>query len=220
MSYCVKFKVVLCLYWVVCFCFMIVVCVFLWFGWVVSMLMLGLSGCITSTSSLHLTSIHHSTILLHLHTSLHTTSTQLHSFSTSLTHSLWSAIEEQYSVTLLFFSCAIETTWEGRAILTFIPSQAQQHLTLTFKSWCLCSTSGVPTVADSCFFFLSFWSSVCFYFLVVQDKPRVGFSLVVQEYQVVDFNLGGSRHTRSGVLGKWWRVEVELLDSEVVQDIT
>ena len=168
----------------------------------------------------HITSIYHSIILLHLHTSLHTTSTQLHSFSTSLTHSLWSAIEEQYSVTLLFFSCAIETTWEGRAILTFIPSQAQQHLTLTFKSWCLCSTSGVPTVADSCFFFLSFWSSVCFYFLVVQDKPRVGFSLVVQEYQVVDFNLGGSRHTRSGVLGKWRRVEVELLDSEVVQDIT
>ena len=50
-----------------------------------------------------ITSIYDSTILLHLHTSLHTTSTQLHSFSTSLTHSLWSAIEEQYSVTLLFF---------------------------------------------------------------------------------------------------------------------
>ena len=59
-----------------------------------------------STSSLHLTT-HHSIILLHQITSLHSTSTHpitsQHSFSTSLTHSLWSAIEEQYSVTLLFF---------------------------------------------------------------------------------------------------------------------
>ena len=104
MSYCVKFKVVLCLYWVVSFGFMILVCVFLWFGGVVSMLVLGLE--LMNHLPHHHSTLHHITYDTP-HQSIQSISIslliQLHSFSTSLTHSLWSAIEEQYSFTLLIF---------------------------------------------------------------------------------------------------------------------
>ena len=130
-------------------CFMIVVCDLVCVLGFDFRFLLGLSGCITSTSSLHLTSqilsfysitsLHstpHQLIQSHLTTHINSTHSQPH----SLTHSDQQLKNNIQSLSY-FFSCAIETTWEGRAILTFIPSQTQQHLTLTFKSWCLYSTA-------------------------------------------------------------------------------
>ena len=144
---------------------MIVVCVFLGFGWVVSMLMLGLSGCITSTSSLHLR--WHQSIILSFYSisTHHSTPHQLnctHSQPHSLTHSDQQLKNNIQSLSYFFFLC----NWDNlrrQSHPHFHPfsSSATPHFNLqvlvfVFHKWC-------PNSGWLLFFFFSFILIKCLF---------------------------------------------------------